>query len=209
LPDSTRLAVQQFVESETAHAIGSWSGLASSLAGAVLVPMAIGIAIVRYRLYDIDIVINRTILYGGLALFVTASYAIVIAGVGSLLGQRAGVDPLLNVVAIAVIATLLLPVRSRLQAIANAAVYGKRARPYDILSDFAAGIGRAEQADVLLPRMAELLREGTGASITEVWVKLGDRLQLAASSPERDGAQVSLTSLDEVKARLGSQVRVE
>ncbi len=209
LPDSTRLAVQQFVVSETAHAIASWSGLASSLAGFVLVPIAVGIAIVRYRLYDIDFVINKTILYGGLALFVTGCYAIVVAGVGSVLGQRAGLNPLLSVITIAILAALLLPVRSRLQALANTAVYGKRARPYDVLSDFAASISRAEQADALLPRMADLLRQATGASTTEVWVKLGDRLQLAASSPPQERAHASVSSIEEVKARLGHEARAE
>lgn len=209
LPDSTRLAVQQFAGSETAHAIASWSGLASVLAGFVLLPVAVGIAIVRYRLYDIDVVINRTILYGGLAVFVTAAYVVVVAGVGSLLGQRAGLDPVLTVFAIALVAALLIPVRSRLQSLANAAVYGRRARPYDVLSDFATSISRAEPAEVLLPRMADLLREGTGASRTEVWVKLADRLQLAASSPQPDDQHGSTSSIDEVRSRLGPEARVE
>jgi signal transduction histidine kinase len=209
LPDPLRLTLQQFAGTETAHAIASWSGILSALSLTALLPIAIGIAIVRYRLYDIDFVINKTILYGGLAVFVTGAYAIVVAGVGSLLGQRAGVNPLLTVVTIALVATLLLPVRSRLQAFANAAVYGKRARPYDVLSDFAASISRAEQADVLLPRMADLLREGTGASTTEVWVRLGDRLQQAASAPRQDGLQPSLSSIDEIAARHGQDARVE
>jgi signal transduction histidine kinase len=209
LPEPTRLTVQQFVASETAHAIASWSGLASTLSGLVLLPAAVGIAMVRYRLYDIDIVINRTILYAGLGVFVTGAYVIVVAGAGSLLGQRAGLDPVLTVFAIALVAALLIPVRSRLQALANTAVYGKRARPYDVLSDFATSISRAEPADVLLPRMAELLREGTGASTTQVWVKLADRLQLAASAPLRNGEQASASALDEIVSRLGPGARVE
>jgi signal transduction histidine kinase len=209
LPQPARHTVQEFVGSETAHAVASWSGLASSLAGLVLVPIAIGIAIVRYRLYDIDLVINRTILYGGLALFVTGCYAVVVAGVGSVLGRRVGLDPLLSIVTIALLAVLLLPVRSRLQAIANTAVYGKRARPYDVLSDFAGSIGRAEQADVLLPRMAQLLREGTGASSTEVWVQVGDRFRLAASAPAVDGSGPEPASIEEVAQVHGGHADLE
>ena len=209
LPASIRLTVQQFVASEAAHVIASWSGLASSLAGFVLVPITVGIAIVRYRLYDIDIVINKTILYGGLAVFVTLTYAVVVAGVGSLLGQRVGTNPLLTVITIAVVAALLLPVRSRLQSLANAAVYGKRARPYDVLSDFAGSIGRAEPAEVLLPRMAELLRQGTGASTTEVWVKVGDRLDLAAAAPPTDTKSMSFAEPMDIGARYSDRVNVE
>jgi signal transduction histidine kinase len=209
LPDRTRLAVQQFVASETAHAIASWSGLLSAVAGSVLLPVAIGVAMVRYRLYDIDIVINKTILYGGLAVFVTGVYAIVVAGLGSLLGQRAGLNSVLSILTIALLAALLLPVRARLQDIANRAVYGKRAKPYDVISEFAGSIGHAEPSEVLLPRMAELLRSSTGASATEVWAKVGDRLQLAASSPAAQAQPTSVFHMGEIAARFAGGASVE
>jgi signal transduction histidine kinase len=206
LPEPVRSTLQGFANSETAHAIGSWSGLAQSLAGMVLVPVAIGFAMVRYRLYEIDVVINRTILFAGLAAFVAAGYGIVVAGLGSVLGQRAGLGPVLTILAIAVVAALLEPVRSRLQVLANVAAYGKRARPYEVLSDFARSVGRAEPADVLLPKMAELLREGTGASKAEVWVRIGERIQLAASSPASPtGIWPSAAGPEELAARSGSE----
>jgi len=206
LPEPVRSTLQNFADSETAHAISSWSGLANSLAGTVLLPIAIGIAMVRYRLYEIDVVINRTILYGGLAVFVTAGYGIVVAGLGSLVGQRAGLGPLLTILAIALVAALLEPVRTRLQTLANVAVYGKRARPYEVLSDFGRSVGQAEASDVLLPRMAELLREGTGASKAEVWVRTGERIQLAASSPASSAdMRPSAAGLEEVATRIGSE----
>jgi signal transduction histidine kinase len=187
LPDQIRAGVQQFADSETAHAVASWSGLVSELAATMLLSLAIGVAMVRYRLYDIDVVINKTILYGGLAIFVTVSYSLVVGVAGSLIG--AGLDPVLAFITIAVLALLLLPVRTRLQGLANTAIYGKRAKPYDVLSDFVDSIGHAEPADVLLPRMAELLMRGTGASLTEVWAIVGDRLHLAASSRATGGTQ--------------------
>jgi signal transduction histidine kinase len=206
LPGPVSSAMQDFVGSETAHVIGSWSGLGNALAGMVLVPIAIGFAMVRYRLYEIDVVINRTILFAGLAAFVAAGYGIVVAGLGSLLGQRAGLGPLLTILAIAVVAALLEPVRSRLQLLANLAVYGRRARPYEVLSDFARSVKRAEAADVLLPRMAELLREGTGASKAEVWVRVGERIQLAASSPASSAdTPPSAAGPDELTSHVGSE----
>ncbi len=206
LPEPVRSTLQDFAGSETAHAIGSWSGLAVTFAGTVLLPIAIGVAMVRYRLYDIDVVINRTILFAGLAAFVTAGYGIVVAGLGSVLGQRAGLGPLLTILAIAVVAALLEPVRSRLQVLANVAVYGTRARPYEVLSDFARSVGRAEPADVLLPKMAKLLREGTGASKAEVWARVGERIQLAASSPASPtSVRPSAAGPEELAARIGSQ----
>src|SRR5260370_35371755 len=119
------------------------------MAGMVMLPGAIGVAIWPSRCYDIDVVINRTLLYVGLAAFVTLSYAIVVAGVGSLLGQRVGANPLLSVITIAVVAALLLPVRSRLQPLASAAVYGRRAPAYDVRSGYAAPRGQAGPAQAL------------------------------------------------------------
>jgi signal transduction histidine kinase len=203
------LPFADFPSSGIALAITAWSGVAAAFAGMVVVPTAIGIAMLRYRLYDIDAVINKTIIYGGLAVFVTGLYAIVVAGVGSLLGQRAGASPLLSLVAAAAVAALLLPVRSRLQDFANRLVYGKRARPYDVLSDFVTSISQAEPSDVLLPRMAELLRQGTGASRTEVWAKVGDRLQLAASSPAATVQPPSAAQTREIIARFQGGAKLE
>jgi signal transduction histidine kinase len=113
---------------------------------------------------------------------------------------------LLTILAIAVVAALLEPVRARLQMLANVAVYGRRARPYEVLSDFARSVGRAEASDVLLPRMAELLRQGTAASKVQVWVRVGERLDLAAASPPLPGrAQPSAAGLEELARRIGAE----
>jgi signal transduction histidine kinase len=165
-------------------AVTAWSDFVGQAIGlSLLMPLAIAVAIFRYRLYAIDLVISRAIVYGGLAAFVTLAYGITVAGAGSLVGQSAGFDPVLTIIAIGIVALLLEPIRSRLSTLANIAVYGKRANPYEVLSDFARTVAGAEPADILLPRMAELLREGTEAATVEVWVRVGDRLHLAGSAP--------------------------
>ena len=195
--------LNSFSSSDAAWAITGWARIATGVAGMILVPISIGIAVARYRLYDIDIVVNRTILFAGLAVFVTGSYAIVVAGVGSVLGQRASANPVLTVVTIALVATLLLPVRSWLQSLADVAVYGRRARPYDVLSDLVHEVGRAEPAAQLLPRMAVLLRDGTRSASSEVWVKVDERLQLAAAAPDLPTTPPSAEGTLEIAARLG------
>ena len=208
LPTFVYQPLQTFAQSDTAAGIAGWGGFAALIAGTILVPIAIGIAVVRYRLYDIDIVINRTILFAGLAVFVTGSYAVVVAGVGGLLGQRPGANPVLTIIAIAVVAALLLPVRARLQTLADIAVYGRGARPYDVLSGFARDVGHAAPAAQLLPRMAQLLREGTRANASEVWVKVDDRMHLAASNPAADSNLLVVDTTDEITARFGEACRL-
>jgi len=197
-----------FSDSQAAAVIGDWAGLASGVAGTILLPIAIGVAVIRYRLYDIDVVVNRAILFGGLAVFITGAYAILVAGAGSLLGQTAGSNTFLTLIAIAVVAALLLPVRARLQALADVAVYGRAARPYDVLSDLVREIGRAEPAAKLLPRMAELLRDGTRSASSELWVQVDDSLHLAASSPATESIPQPLQSPGEIANRLGQWARV-
>lgn len=201
LPDWLPFA--DFTNSDAAHAISGWGGLSSALAGMVLVPAAVAVAILRYRLYGIDAVIGRTILFAGLAAFVAATYGVVVAGVGSLFGQRAGLGPLLTLLAIALAAALLEPVRARLHRLANVAVYGRRATPYEVLSDFVRIVGGAEPSEALLPRMADLLREGTGATAVEVWVRVGDRLHLAGASPVNADSRPTADDVGELRPTAG------
>ena len=204
LPLPDWLPFADFTNSDPAHAVSGWGSLSTVFAGMVLVPAAVAVAILRYRLYDIDIVISRTILFGGMAAFVAATYGIVVAGVGSLFGQRAGLSPLLTLLAIALAAALLEPVRGRLYRLANMVVYGRRATPYEVLSDFVRSVGRAESSDVLLPRMADLLREGTAAASVEVWVRVDDRLHLAGASPANANSRPAVNDVGELRLRSGA-----
>ncbi len=153
-----------------------------------LIPIAAGIAIFRYRLYDIDVVISRTLVYGSLAAFITAVYVVIVAGLGSLgtgsltgSGSRPNLG--LSILATAVVAVAFQPLRERLQRVANRLVYGKRATPYEALSEFAGQIGGTYATDDVLPRMAQILAEGTGADRADVWLRSGGQLRPGASWP--------------------------
>jgi signal transduction histidine kinase len=141
---------------------------------------AIGIAVLKYRLYDIDVVISKAVLYGSLAVFITAVYAGLVAGVGTLAGGRD--SPLLAALAAAVVAVAFLPARQRAGRLANRVVYGRRATPYQVLSQFAQRIGGTYASEDVLPQMAQIVAAGTGAQRVVVWLKVGDELRPGASS---------------------------
>jgi signal transduction histidine kinase len=147
-------------------------------------PVAAGIAILKYRLYEIDVVISKTLLVGLLAAFATVVYVVVVVVVGALIGSR-GPQPsvLLAVVATAIVALAFQPVRARAQRLADRLVYGERATPYDVLSDLSERLSGAFSADDLIPRMARTLAEGTGAARADVWLRQEDRLVTAGSWP--------------------------
>jgi signal transduction histidine kinase len=147
---------------------------ATSSGSIALVPIAIGIAIFRYHLYDIDVVINKTLVYGLLAAFITGVYVAIVVGIGSLAQRGARPSLGLSIVATAVVAVAFQPVRERVQRLANRLVYGRRATPYEVLADFAGRMAGAYAVEDLLPRMARILAEGTGAARADVWLRSGD-----------------------------------
>src|SRR5207249_4044344 len=125
---------------------------------------AVALAVLKYRLYDVDLVINRTLVYGSLAALITAVYIALVVGIGALIGTRGepGSDLGLSVVATAAVAVAFQPMRERVQRLANRVVYGHRASPYEVLSAFSQRMAGALSIDEVLPRMAEAAARGVG-----------------------------------------------
>ena len=147
-----------------------------------LIPIAIGVSVLRYHLFDIDVVINRALLFGALAVFITIIYVAIVVGIGAIVGSRA--DPILSAAAAAIVALAFQPIRSRAQRFADRLVYGKRAAPYEVLSEFSERLGNAYANEELLPRMARALAGGTGATRADVWVRIGDQLVPEGTWPQ-------------------------
>jgi len=144
---------------------------------------AIAIAMLRYRLYDIDVIIGKAVVYGLLAAFITVVYVLVVVVIGAAIGATEG----LSLVATAIVAIAFQPVRENARRTANRLVYGKRATPYEVLSEFSEHVGETYAGEELLPRMARLLAEGTGASEAMVWLRVGPELRPAARWPAGNG----------------------
>jgi hypothetical protein len=124
--------------------------------------VAIVIAVLKYRLYEIDIVISKAVLYGSLAVFITAVYAALVAGIGTLVGDRHSV--LLAALAAAVVAVAFQPARQWAGRLANRVVYGRRATPYQVLSDFARRIGAPTRPGTCCRRWRTSWRPGPARS---------------------------------------------
>jgi signal transduction histidine kinase len=132
----------------------------------VAIPVAIGIAILRFRLYDIDVVIKKTVVYAILAAFITVVYVAVVVGIGTLVGS--GGNVFLSAVAAAAVSVAFQPARRRAQRLADRLVYGERATPYEVLSGFSERLAETYSVDDVLPRMARVLADGVGAKVTIV-----------------------------------------
>jgi signal transduction histidine kinase len=152
------------------------------LAG-VAVPGAIGVAVLKYHLYDIDVIISRALVYGALAAFITAVYIGIAVGIGTLVGSGGQPNLWLSIVATIIVAVGFQPVRERVQRIANRLVYGSRATPYDVLAAFSEQVADTYAAEEVLPRMARVLQEGTASDSATVWLRGAGELRPAATFP--------------------------
>jgi signal transduction histidine kinase len=132
--------------------------------GLLSLPVAAGIAILKYRLYDIDLVINKTVVFGALAAFITLLYVGIVVGVGRLIGSGGRASPGLSILATAIVAIGFQPARERVQRFANRLVYGKRATPYEIMANFAHRMSGTIDVEQSLSSIAQAAAVGVAGS---------------------------------------------
>jgi len=133
-------------------------GVVSMLAPLCLpsIPVAVGIAILRYRLYDIDLVINRTLVYGALSACVVGIY-VVVGYLGALFST--GGNVVISLAATGVVAVLFQPLRERLQRAVNRLMYGERDEPYAVLSRLGQRLEAALDPRAVLPAVVETVAQ--------------------------------------------------
>ncbi len=134
-----------------------WVPAAPTVAGivaAVGIPASIAVAILRYRLFEIDVIISRSLSFGVLVVFIGGVYVGIVVGVGALVGRGGGSGFGLSVVATAVVALGFQPVRVRVERWANRLVFGRRATPYEVLARFSHRAAEESDGDVVgrIPR---------------------------------------------------------
>jgi hypothetical protein len=126
-------------------------------AAMLLIPLSIGVAVLRYRLWDIDVVINRTLVYGALTVGVVLLYVLVVGGLGALLQLRGNL--IVSLLATGLAAVLFAPLRERLQRGVNRLMYGERDDPYAVLSRLGSRLESTPAHDALLPAVARTVQE--------------------------------------------------
>ncbi|HUG07033.1 MAG TPA: GAF domain-containing sensor histidine kinase [Candidatus Limnocylindria bacterium] len=171
-------------------------------ASVCLVPISVAVAILRYRLYDLDLLVNRTLVYSTLTLGVLAFYVAVVGYLGSLF--RAGDDLILSLVATGLIAVLFQPLRERVQRSVDRLLYGRRHEPYAVLSELGQRLGATLASDALIEAIVGTVRESLKLSYTAVALRIGDETTVAAASgvPRDEPLQIPLKHQNEVVGAL-------
>lgn len=164
--------------------LGNTLGLGFAFTGEVAFLSSFAIAVSRYRLFDVDLVISRAVVVAGLAGFITLVYAVLVGAVGLLVGFGTNATLPLSITATVVVAIAFQPLQRRMRHWADRLVYGDRATPYEVLSRFSSQIRDTVAADEAIPYLAKLLAEGTGAASATVWVRGYEGMHPAGMWPE-------------------------
>lgn len=152
----------------------------------VLVPLSIGVAVARYRLWAIDLIVNRTLVYGALTACVVALYVLVVGALSILLAVHR--DMFITLVAIGVIAALVQPLRVRLQRGVDRLLYGERDDPYRILSRLGRRIEETLAPEAALPVVVETV----ASALKLPYVALALRREKGPAIVAEHGAPVAL-----------------
>ena len=173
----------------------------------IALPVSVAIAVLQYHLYDLDVVVKKALVAGALALLVIGAYAAVVGLLGVV---TSGNDSSGSVFVVALVLGLAFrPVTRFARRIADRIVYGRRATPYEVLTEFSERVGESYATEDVLGRMAQILGQATGAGSARVWLRIGSELRPAASWPtDAEPADVAVVA-DEVLPTIEGETVVE
>ena len=151
------------------------------LSGAMsLIPVSIGIAMLRHNLFGVNLVINRALVYGALTASIVLLYVMVVGGLGELLQVRGNV--MISLIATGLAAVLFQPLRERLQRTVNRLMYGERDDPYAVLSRLGQRLETSMARDAVLPAAVSAVAEALKLPYVAVEVGKDGPLETAAAT---------------------------
>jgi signal transduction histidine kinase len=182
LPMSSSATLAQF------GSVWSFALQAGIYGSMLLIPLSIGLAILRQRLWDIDILINRTLVFGALTASVVATYALVVGTLGYLLQEARG-NFLVSLVAAGFVAVLFAPLRDRLQRGVNRLMYGERDDPYGVLSSLGRRLEAALEPGAVLPTVVETVAGALKLPYAAIAMRREDGFEVAAAHGSPTGEE--------------------
>ena len=145
----------------------------------LLVPLSLGIAILRHGLWDIDILVNRTLVYGTLTISTVGLYILLVSSLGALL--QAHGNFFISLLATGLVAVLFQPLRDRIQQAINRLMYGERDTPYRAISQLGQRLESTLVPDAVLPAIVETVAHSLKLPYVAIEVREGEQFHLAAA----------------------------
>jgi signal transduction histidine kinase len=156
-------------------------------------PLLTGLAILRYRLYDIDLIINRTLVYAALTALVVGLYVLVVGGLGALLQTQGSL--LLSILATGIVAVLFQPLRARLQQAVNRLMYGYRDDPYTLLTRLGSRLDATLAPSAMLSTIVQTVQEALRLPYVAIARGQSEAFEVTAAvgEPVEDALRLPLT----------------
>jgi signal transduction histidine kinase len=145
----------------------------------LLVPVFTYVAILRHNLYDIDLVINRTLVYGSLTACVVAIYVLAVVALGTLFQAQGNLAVSLS--ATGLVAVVFQPLRGRLQRSVNRLMYGERDDPYAVISRLGKRLEAAIEPEAVLPTVVETIAQALKLPYAAILLEEEGQFRTAAS----------------------------
>lgn len=149
------------------------------LVGLFAVPVALTVALTKYHLYDIDLVINRTLVYFVVTAAVVVLYILIVGVTGSLLQRRVGLVPAL--VATGIVAVAFQPLRRVTQNAVDRAMFGQRRDPYGALANLAGRLESTFDPEEVLPAIVDTVALSLKLGYVAIEVEREGSSEIAAS----------------------------
>jgi signal transduction histidine kinase len=168
----------------------------------LFVPVFTYIAIVRYHLYDIDVVINRTLVYGSLSACVIGIYVLAVVALGALFQAQGNFA--ISLLATGLAAVLFQPLRNRLQRGVNRLMYGERDDPYAVISRLGRSLEATLAPEAVLPTVVQTIAQALKLPYAAILLKdgIGYRTTAAYGSPTAEPEALPLVYQREEIGRL-------
>lgn len=147
--------------------------------GSLVFPIAFAVAILRYRLWDIDAIINRALVYGALTTSVVGIYIVVVGYVGTVF--RTGSNLIVSLVATGLVAVIFQPLRAWLQGTVNRLLYGQRDEPYAVITQLGQRLEGTLAPDAVLPTVAETVAKALKLPYVAIALKQGEEVNVVAT----------------------------
>jgi signal transduction histidine kinase len=143
-----------------------------------ILPVALTVAVLRYRLWDIDIVINRTLVYGSLTAAVVGIYVVIVGSLGALF--QSGGNLVISLAGTGIVAVLFQPLRARLQRSVNRLMFGERDDPYTVLGRLSERLEVVVASQSVLPIIVETVAEALKLPYAAIALEEGENLKTVA-----------------------------
>ena len=163
----------------------TWAASLPLFTSYLLLPMLFAIAVLRYRLYNVEVILNRTLVLVAGTAFAAVGYVALVVAVGTLVGQQTS-GFWISLLATALVALAFQPIRRSVVRLANRLAYGPRAQPYEALSDFSGRLAETPSTQTLLPAVAHAAGHAVSARSATASLTVPDVDDPAATWGQKD-----------------------